>query len=199
MDFKKINEVLETILEDDGKQCKPLGSLNSTQYSVDGTSYFYDDLYTEQQIKDIFKKSAEMIDILKHINNKNIGDSSSLAYVPISSVKYGNVHTQYWGVDEVGNTVSTVEDKQAVYGIGLHQYYSKKDCVSLNLYIDYSDKPKWEVSKSLSEVIGYGTINNLVSYDQFIQIYNEFKKEYKQYYDVKFDALSDIENVNIYT
>lgn len=199
MSIKQLNEELEKFLEEEVKQYKHLDFLNTTKYSIKfNDGFFYDDLYTEEQIKDIFKKSEEMVDILLHINNKNNKDDRNLSYVPISLMPYGKHHTQYWGVDEVGNTVSTREEKQAIYGIGLSHHYSKKNWIFLEFYNDYTDKPKWETTTSLDHLIGYGTPNTIASYEQFLQIYNEFKKEYKKYYDTNYNALSEIENAEVY-
>lgn len=199
MNIKQLNEELKKFIEEEVKQYKKLDFLNTTKYSIKfNDGFFYDDLYTEEQIKDMFKKSEEIVDILLHVNNKNTKDSRNLAYVPISSMPYGKHHTQYWGVDEVGNTVSTREEKQAIYGIGLSHHYSKGNWIFLEFYNDYDGKPKWETTKSLTHLIGYGTPNTLASYEQFLQIYNEFKKEYKKYYDTNYNALSEIENAEVY-
>lgn len=199
MDIKQLNEELDKFLEEEVKQYKHLDFLNTTKYSMKfNGGFFYDDLYTEEQIKDMFKKSEEMVDILLHINNKNNKDDRNLAYVPITSISYGKPHTLYWGVDEVGNIASTRQDKQAIYGIGLSQHYSKKNWVFLEFYTDYDDKPKWETTTSLDHLIGYGTPNTLASYEQFLQIYTEFKNEYKKYYDTNYNALSEIDNAEVY-
>lgn len=199
MDIKQLNEELDKFLEEEVKQYKHLDFLNTTKYSMKfNGGFFYDDLYTEEQIKDMFKKSEEMVDILLHINNKNNKDDRNLSYVPITPVPYGKPHTLYWGVDEVGNIASTRQDKQTIYGIGLSQHYSKKNWVFLEFYTDYDDKPKWETTTSLDHLIGYGTVNTLASYEQFLQIYNEFKKEYRKYYDIDYDALAETDNAEVY-
>lgn len=198
MNIKKLNEKLELLLENGYKEPKPLDTLNSTKYPIKWTARFYDDLYTEKEIKDILKKAEEMVDILKHVNNTNNKEKRNLSYVPINPVKYGKDHTNYWGRDEVGNIVSTREDKQAIYGVGLDVHYSQHNWIFLDLYKTYTDKPNYEVYESIGTMIGYGTENSLVSYDQFIEIYKKFKSSYKKYYDVNYDALSNIDNPEIY-
>lgn len=198
MNIKKLNEQFKLLLEDIEKQHKYLDSLNSTKYPVESRAYFYDELYTETEVKDMLKKAEEMADILKHVNNRNDKSKRNLSYVPISPVKYGKVHTNYWGTDEVGNKVTTREDKQAVYGIGLDSEYFKNNQISLNFYKVYRDKPEYEVYEPVGSFIGYGTENTLLSYDQFIEIYKKFKRTYKKYYDANYDALANINDPEIH-
>ena len=198
MNIKQLNEQFKLLLEDIEKQHKYLDSLNSTKYPVESQAYFYDELYTETEVKDILKKAEEMVDILKHVNNTNDKEKRNLSYVPISPVKYGKDHTNYWGKDEVGNTVSTKEDNQTIYGIGLDVHYSRKNWVFLDLYKTYTFKPEYEVYEAIGSMIGYGTENTLLSYDQFIEIYKKFKRNYRKYYDANYDALANINNPEIY-
>lgn len=125
------------------------------------------------------KKMDELHETLKSIAHKNEKDNQSISYVPIDAVPYGKTHTQYWGVDETGKTQYTTEDKQKIYGVGLYKDYDGKE--KLGFYIDYSDKPHWEVKKEPKNLLSYYGESNAMTPEQFDDVYQKVLKQVKKY------------------
>ena len=133
--------------------------------------------HTEEakQRKDKINKLRET---LKGIAHKNEKDEQSISYVPIDPVPYGKEHTQYWGVDETGKTQYTTENKQKIYGVGLYKDYNGKE--KLGFYIDYSDKPHWEVKKEPENLLSYYGEPNAMTPEQFDDVYKKVVKGLKK-------------------
>lgn len=123
-------------------------------------------------------KINELRETLKGIARKNEKDEQSISYVPIDPVSYGKEHTQYWGVDETGKTQYTTENKQKIYGVGLYKDYNGKE--KLGFYIDYSDKPHWEVKKEPENLLSYYGEPNAMTPEQFDDVYKKVIKSLKK-------------------
>lgn len=121
------------------------------------------------------KKMDELHEALKNIAHKNEKDNQSISYVPIDPVPYGEAHAQFWGIDETGKTQYTVEDKQKIYGVGLYKDYDGKE--KLGFYMDYSDKPHWEVKKEPRNLLSYYGESNAMTPEQFDDVYQKVLKQ----------------------